>query len=176
MDVSRFWALIDEARELAEGSDATERAASQAEHLTQLLKQRSAAEIETFERRFHELMNQSYRWDLWGAAYVIHGGCSDDAFDYFRAWLIGQGREVFERALKEPESLLELARQEPDPTSVELEAEPLMYAAADAYIARTAEDLDVPLPQRPDEPRGKAWEENELPKLFPKLWAHFEGA
>ncbi len=32
--------------------------------------------------------------DLWGAAWVLLGGASDDAFDYFRCWLIGQGREV----------------------------------------------------------------------------------
>jgi Holliday junction DNA helicase RuvA len=71
-------------------------------------------------------------------------------------------------------ALLDFVKAEPDPREVVLEAESLMYAAADAYIARTAEDLDVPVPQRPAEPRGKAWEEDELPALFPKLWKHFE--
>jgi hypothetical protein len=174
MDAARFWALIDESRELAEGEDAASRADSQAEHLTELLKQRSTPEIEDFERLFMELMNESYRWDLWGAAYVIHGGCSDDGFDYFRAWVISQGQDAFRRVLADPEALLEFVKAEPDPLEVVLEAESLMFAAADAYIARTAEDLDVPVPQRPAEPRGKAWEEDELPALFPKLWKHFE--
>lgn len=175
MDASRFWAMIEEARGLADGEDAAERCASQAQHLTELLKDRSAAEIEAFERRFHEYMNESYRWDLWGAAYIIHGGCSDDSFDNFRAWLIGQGRETFEGALKDPESLIGICSAEPDPANVDFTCEDLMYAAADAYIARTAEDLDVPLPQRPDEPRGKEWTDEDLPRLFPKLWKHFEG-
>jgi hypothetical protein len=175
MDALRFWALIDQARELAEGDDAAARADSQAEHLVEILKSRSTPEIEAFERRMMELMAESYRWDLWGAAYIIHGGCGDDAFDYFRAWLIGQGREVYETTLKSPESLLELIKQEPDPLNVEFTCEALLYSAADAYVAHTAEDLDVPIEPRPAEPRGKAWDEDDLPALFPALWKHFEG-
>ena len=38
---------------------------------------------------------------LWDAAYLINGGCSDDGFDYFRGWLVDQGRETFERCLAE---------------------------------------------------------------------------
>ncbi|MFE5591185.1 DUF4240 domain-containing protein [Streptomyces sp. NPDC056549] len=33
------------------------------------------------------------------AAYMVNGGCCDDGFDYFRGWLIAQGRNVFERAV-----------------------------------------------------------------------------
>lgn len=173
MDPDRFWALIEQARELADGDDAASLAESQAEHLVEILKQRSTPEIEDFERRFLTLMNESYRWDLWGAAYIIQGGCSDDGFDYFRAWLIGQGREVFRRVLADPESLLEIALREPDPKQVVLEGEPLLFAAAEAYEARTADDLDVPVPQRASEPAGKPWEEDELAGLFPKLWEKF---
>jgi Protein of unknown function (DUF4240) len=35
---------------------------------------------------------ESYDWNLWGAVYLMQGGCSDDAFDYFRGWLVMQGR------------------------------------------------------------------------------------
>lgn len=34
-----------------------------------------------------------YRRDLWAAAYIIGGGCSDDSFIDFRAGLIAQGHE-----------------------------------------------------------------------------------
>ncbi len=34
---------------------------------------------------------------------VVNGGCSDDGFEYFRGWLIGQGGAYFEAALKDPE-------------------------------------------------------------------------
>ena len=41
------------------------------------------------------LVARSYDWNLWGAAYLMKGGCSDDAFDYFRGWLVAQGRRVW---------------------------------------------------------------------------------
>jgi hypothetical protein len=36
---------------------------------------------------------------------IFGGWCSDDGFEYFRLWLIGQGRVIFERAVTMPDSL-----------------------------------------------------------------------
>jgi hypothetical protein len=49
--------------------------------------------------------DESYRWDLWGAAYQINRGCSDDSFDYFRGWLMAQGQTVWESAVADPDTL-----------------------------------------------------------------------
>jgi hypothetical protein len=46
----------------------------------------------SFERHFTQRLADAYRWDLWGLAYQLNGGCSDDGFVYFRCWLLGQGR------------------------------------------------------------------------------------
>ena len=46
---------------------------------------------------------------LRAAASLILGGCSDDGFEYFRGWLIAQGREVFERSVADPDSLADLS-------------------------------------------------------------------
>ncbi len=54
---------------------------------------------------FHDI---SYRQDLWAAAYIYRGGCGDDSFDYFRFWLITQGREVFYNAMKNADSLCDI--------------------------------------------------------------------
>lgn len=54
-------------------------------------------------------MIRSYRWDLWGAAYVAKGGASDDGFEYFQRWLISRGRTDFERVLADPDALADLA-------------------------------------------------------------------
>jgi hypothetical protein len=56
---------------------------------------RPAEEIVAAQQVLWDLMAESYTNPLWAAAYVINGGCSDDGFDYFRGWLIAQGREVF---------------------------------------------------------------------------------
>ena len=41
-------------------------------------------------------------------AFIVNGGASDDGFDYFRGWLIAQGREVFEGTLAKPDSLADV--------------------------------------------------------------------
>ena len=51
-------------------------------------------------------MDRAYRQELWGAAYLINGGCSDDGFVYFLGWLIAQGRDVYQAALPDPDSLV----------------------------------------------------------------------
>ena len=47
-------------------------------------------------------------WLMWAAAAQIRNGCSDDGFEDFRRWLIGLGREAFERVVQEPDRLAEL--------------------------------------------------------------------
>src|SRR5262249_8656242 len=100
MTENRFWALI--ARSAANDP------ARQLEALRQTLRELSAPEIEGFEHAFHREQRRAYTWDLWGAAYVIHGGASDDAFEYFQRWLISKGRDVFEAALADPDSLADM--------------------------------------------------------------------
>jgi len=45
---------------------------------------------------------------------LINGGCSDDGFFYFRAWLISRGQKVYDAALQNPDSLAKVA----DPTTM----------------------------------------------------------
>ncbi|WP_329611668.1 DUF4240 domain-containing protein [Kitasatospora herbaricolor] len=107
MDTQQFWKLIEEARSQAltstldDGYAVAERAAA-------LLALRPVQEIVAAQQAFWDLMTDSYRAPLWGAAYVINGGCSDDGFDYFRGWLITQGRETFERVITDPDALADL--------------------------------------------------------------------
>jgi hypothetical protein len=65
-------------------------------------------EILQFRRVFDQKVDEAYRNDLWGAAYLINGGCSDDGFHYFRCWLIGRGKKVYSRALKDPDTLADI--------------------------------------------------------------------
>ena len=68
-----------------------------AESLASFLSNLAPQEIVDFERIFGELMDQAYSWPLWGADFIIGGGCSDDGFIDFRGWLISVGREIYER-------------------------------------------------------------------------------
>ncbi|WP_164017452.1 DUF4240 domain-containing protein [Pyxidicoccus trucidator] len=166
MNEQRFWQLIDESRATAGGARDMASAQEQAEALEELLMREPPADLLDFERLFSELMARSYDWNLWGAAYVLNGGCSDDGFEYFRAWLIGQGKKVFEAVLADPDSLVDYADDE-------VESEDLLYVAGRAYEEQTGDELPSVTVDLSDEPRGEEWEEEELPERFPRLSAKF---
>lgn len=100
MDLNAFWALIESSA--AETSDQDERL----EWLTAAL---SPAEAVEFALRLDEVRRRVDTWAHWHAADVICAGlCSDDGFFYFQAWLVGQGREVFEAVASSPDALADL--------------------------------------------------------------------
>jgi len=160
MDAAQFWQLIEYSRENS-GGDLDEQAAD----LTDLLSDLLPDQILAFDRTFRQLLNDAYRWDLWAAAFIVNGGCSDDGFEYFRCWLIAQGERVYREALADPETLI--GRAEPD-----AEAEAMLYAAGDAYEVETGRKLSVTV-SGPVEPAGEPWEEDQLQAMYPRLWAAF---
>src|SRR6187551_1911020 len=150
MEQSQFWQLIQTSKVEAGGdTDA------QAAILEKKLKALPAEEIVQFDRILHEMMALSYRWDLWGAAYVINGGCSDDCFDDFRGYLISMGRKVYEGAIRDPDTLTSFRTTDWEGAG---------YATSIAYERATGgKQLPFVGPRLPDEPSGNAWEESELP-------------
>lgn len=137
--------------------------------LSARLRKLPAEQVLQAHRAFESEMIRSYSWKLWGAAYVINGGCSDDGFDYFRAWLLMQGQAVFEAALRDPDTLAKLSNI-PSPAELE-EALSVTY---DAYVALTGKE---PPSQRADMPDlGQDWDfddPSEMQRRYPKLSARF---
>ncbi|EKX63249.1 hypothetical protein STRIP9103_02417 [Streptomyces ipomoeae 91-03] len=170
MDETEFWELVDTAREDAEGDPE-----EQADLLVERLGRLDPEAVLDFARHFESRYNRAYTWDLWGAAWVLLDGASDDAFDYFRCWLIGQGREVFEGAVHDPDSLADLLDDFDE--EIDGDGEELGYAADEAYERLTglvAPDLGIP--PTPGEPEGTPVDfENEtaLAERYPKLWERF---
>ena len=126
-----FWRLIELSRKGSEGDLYV-----QLDNLRDRLMKLPEEELRSFDRVFWELMDESYRADLWGAAYVIKGGCSDDGFDYFRAWLIMQGEQPFTEALRNPDGLAPRARRAQEMGS-EFEFEDVLSIAGAVYEAQT---------------------------------------
>jgi hypothetical protein len=110
----------------------------------------------------------AYTVDLWGAAYLINGGASDDGFYYFRCWLIGMGRDVYEAAVANPDSLADAV----DPGT---DAEAGIYAAAhQAWMAVTGRPDTDPYPARNESAvlRGEDWDfhdDDEVRRRLPRL-------
>lgn len=100
-----FWALIDRSRRMSApdlAGDVDDQPVRQAEVLADLLVERTPDEIRGFDQFFADRMDECYRTDLWAVAEIVGGGCSDDGFTDFRAWLIGQGERYYHRALDDP--------------------------------------------------------------------------
>jgi len=106
MAEKEFWDLVDtHVKRRRDGSIDVKR-------LREVLVKMAPAKILAFDQRMLTYYFKSYTWPLWGAAFLIHEGAPDDTFDYFRSWLIGQGREVFTAAMKDPDSLAAVATPE----------------------------------------------------------------
>ncbi len=163
MDDTQFWSLIAQSRQ---GKDDCE---AQTKRLKALLTKLPPEEIVEFDRHFTQRSNQAYRWDLWAVAYIINGGCSDDGFEYFRRWLVGQGQAAYEAAMTSPESVGDLVPD--DVTCVECES--LMYAAYEAYEQITGQEIPLDGVPYPEEPIGVRWNDDDLERLYPELYARF---
>lgn len=135
-EVARFWAVVDSTAKHAPNQRA------QTAALRSALEKMTVPQIEEFDRVFARKMSESYRWDLWRAAYVINGGASDDGFEYFRRWLISNGRAFYEQALSDPDSLAETIPA----NAGEGEYEEYSQVAMEVWAARTGRDMsEMPL-------------------------------
>ena len=179
MNHTQFWQIIDKAREKGDGWE------EMFEPLVKLLQKLDMADIMLWHQIFTEYQRLSYKEKLWAAAYIINGGCSDDGFDYFRGWLTAQGKEVFMKALADPDSLADEEACEED-----VAFEDILGAAPDAYFEklkmkeRDYDKFDAELDKYPlpDEIKTAMaaeiryaddidvkWNEGGLPRLLPKL-------
>ena len=162
-----FWEMIRAAR----AGETTVKGTARA--LEAALGQRSPEDLIVFDGFVWAYYMRLDRKELWAAASVIGGGCSDDGFDYFREWLILQGKDVVMGAGMNPDSLADL------PLTERARNEGLLFMARRRYEAR----LRRPFPEdavRPsidvrgwpeDRVKDYAWTKATTARLFPRLTA-----
>jgi hypothetical protein len=171
MDEARFWAIVD--RTAVHESDPDR----QVETLRRELEALSAEEVVAFRNAFEAQLARAYTWDLWAAAYIAHGGASDDGFEYFRRWMVSKGRAVFERLLARPDDLPDLPVAAVDGV---LEFEEILYVTDEVWAGQTGLN-GADMPGDPAsmtlgrEPRGEPFDEDpqHLAQRLPKTWARF---
>jgi hypothetical protein len=164
MTHDQFWQIIETARSKA-GADTEARVVA----LEHQLRELSLDAIQSFQHQYDQFIHQASRWDLWGAAYLMNGGCSDDGFRYFCHWLISEGRSRFEASLENPDSLAELPKQD------YFELESFAYVAGKVYESKGGGELDQGFSIELASPSGEEWSEDDLPTLFPRLAEKYEG-
>jgi hypothetical protein len=173
MTFKEFWEHIEASKR--RDPDAHE------ERLVARLAKRPINTILDFANLWDQMLERAYFWKLWGAAYIINGGSSDDNFEYFRGWLILRGRKVYEAALKEPETLADVL--DPDEEFCEYEGRP----GWNAWFRATGTEQDEvgydalmaaldarPRKPSPRPPMGRGWNfdsEKSMQRRYPRLWA-----
>jgi Protein of unknown function (DUF4240) len=166
MDDTAFWQLMADTR--ADAGNATDK---QSDLLEQRLRRLPANQIAEFERIRQGLDRQAYTYELWGAAYVIEDGCSDDCFRDFRGYLISLGRDPYEAALRDPDSLASVA-QDAETGNWENADD----VAPDAYEGVADEDIPTGDSEPSGDPSGDPWDDDHAEQLvqrYPRLAARF---
>ena len=161
MNRADFWQLVDDAR--AAGS-----CESQAAHLQSALRSCGLDETVAFSRVFNEALDALYTWDFWAVAYIVQGGCSDDGFEYFRAWVISQGQSAFDLALSDPAGFGMAI--DPENDDEDRECEDLLYVAQTVHEELTGDYGPTRTTGSPAGPQGEPWEEDDLERRLPSLW------
>jgi hypothetical protein len=167
-----FWAVIDRATadRPASPDEVAKRAAAE-------LATCDPEEIVAWDRHLGKVMAASGKEDLWAAAYLINGGCSDEGFDAFRGWLIAHGRDAVARAVREPDSLAEMpAVRAAAENGAVFEADEVLSIAVQAYELATGDSLPRPEAARTRPDAAELWDfddEGEMRRRLPRLSALF---
>jgi hypothetical protein len=172
MRTDDFWAVI--ARATADRPATPDEVAKRA---VAELATHDPEEIVAWGRHLDKVMVASGTEDLWAAANVIHGGCSEEGFDAFRGWLIAHGRDAVARSVKAPDSLANVAViKAAAETGAVFEAPQVLTIAAEAYRQATGEELPAGERPRTRPDVADLWDfddEEEMQRRLPKLSALF---
>ena len=159
MTNDEFWQIIDTVHNDS-GGNMDRKCELLRDHLEKLNEQ----DLLDFIKHFESANARAYNWALWGAAYVMHGGCSDDSFTDFRATLISHGRRIYKAALADPESLVDLDFEDEE----DICYEGFQYVKYDVAKEKLGEIPDIEL-TFPDVPSGEEWDEENVNNFYPRL-------
>ncbi|WP_198033425.1 DUF4240 domain-containing protein [Flavobacterium commune] len=171
----KFWTIIGHAVKESKGNDDLKE-----QILISELKKLSLVEIKNFEFAFRKCIIDADEFKIMAAMKIIEGYVSDDSYLYFRCWLIGQGKTIFQETLKNPDYLTNVVNQDKIH-----EFEGLMYVATKAYEIKSGKKEDESFPRNEagkigldydfgaPPTKGVDWTEDELPNLLPKLYSKY---
>jgi hypothetical protein len=184
MNQDEFWFLIEASR--GTGVKHDEREA----FLRQGLWRAPRSHLLDFVQHLSATREPANTYRLWHAAEIIMGGwCSTDSFHYFQMWIVGLGRDAYDAAIADPDSLAltpevrrlaTLPRPWQDDDFPEWES--LEYVACEIGDRRPDIDGDIrdvvsdergiPLRMDPN-PDDVALERAAVASRYPRLWSHF---
>ena len=168
MTETQFWQLIDETRKSSQGN--TEGQALMIEE--HLLEQGTEQEVLDFAQHLQNLLADSYTAYLWGVSYLVNWDDSPESFEAFRAWLILQGKKLFDAVQENGDVLVDYLDERAIDEDFRLESPELLALPFAVWSEITEKDPEeMPLERNPVDLKGKLWEEDEeLEVEFPLLF------
>lgn len=167
MEENEFWEIISKS-----GAPDNLTSDEQCENITELLSERSKADLISFSNTHKELLCKAYTWPMLQACMITIHYVSDDVFEDFRNWVILNGKNRFYQTLEKPDIIADYISVG-DPVE-EVTGEALLYVAEEAWDGEIEEleehylypkepDIDCDWPLKRDL-------EKQFPKLFAKFW------
>ncbi len=164
MPEEQFWQITEQAHKQAKGHYSRQLQALK-DHMTTL----PPNDIVLYFNTYMALMDWAYQTNVWGAAYVINGGCSDYCFEYFRQYLIAQGRDRFYAFLHNPDNCSDWIKSESDENY-----EGLGYVPMEVYQTKTGQE--IPHTYQPTfQLKGNMFDESSVERVYPRLAKRFSG-
>ena len=169
MTQDKFWKIIEKANGITDPSEIVKVVREELEKCT-------PQELIEYQKHFDTFFDKANQWNIWGAIYLIHGGCGDDSFMDFRYTLISRGKDIYEKAIQEPDSLVTLRFN--DDIFEDLFNEMFGYIAIELYEEKTDDDIynSINL-NNTEEDMGEEWDFDDrdeclkrLPKITEKFW------
>ena len=160
MNEDVFWDIINRTKENSENDYDVQK-----DQLEIELEKLTPNEIILFYNRFRYFRGLAYTWELWGAIYLIKGGCGDDSFNDFRELVIAKGKDFYYKAIENPEVLSEMSFSD-----IVCDWEGLGYIPDTVFEKKTGKNIPSLFTENITI-SGDEWEEDidELEKKFPKI-------
>ncbi len=131
----------------------------------------SKQELIAFNEHFRFAHYKANTWDIWGAAYLINGGCSDDGFIDFRNGLILLGKEIYNATLENADNLIHAN------ITHDIRNEDAGFLAMDLFEEKYGFEMPTNDEPWPEYSMGENWDfdnydENKkrLPRLTSRYW------
>jgi hypothetical protein len=131
LDENLYWQIVQESLNNSGTQD------GQQEYLVRRIQKLNPKDIVGFRLRTDKLLYDTYNSEMWCAAYIMNGGCSDDSFEYFRNWVVSKGKDVYYMAKQNPDTLIEQV----DKDAEYYDFEDFWYVALVAFKNKTGKDL-----------------------------------
>lgn len=132
MSLALFWEIIADAQSGSESETIL--------RIEDRMTNYTAKAVRDAAKLAQDCLTEACREDVWALAYVLQDGCSDDAFEDFRNWMMLKGQAMFEGIMAGPDLF--------DPGAIDGAdfgaAGGLMSAFENAYMSRAGKPLILP--------------------------------